>query len=76
GDGALRAYAKEAWILLCQLRAAHERMARRASLLERCIRKARSSARRAASSGTSRIFIVHHARRADMVAQRAGAKSI
>ncbi|MCI64046.1 hypothetical protein A2U01_0085303, partial [Trifolium medium] len=62
GDGALRANAEEAGILLCQLRAAQERMARRASRLEGCIRKARSSARRAASSGASRIFIVHHAR--------------
>ncbi|MCI87714.1 hypothetical protein A2U01_0108999, partial [Trifolium medium] len=50
GDGALHANAEEAWTLLCQLRTAQERMARRASLLEGCTRKARSSARRAASS--------------------------
>ncbi|MCI45448.1 hypothetical protein A2U01_0066687 [Trifolium medium] len=53
-----------------------ERMARHASLLEGCIRKARSLARCAASSSASRTFIVHHVRRTEQVARRADAKSI
>ncbi|MCI76358.1 hypothetical protein A2U01_0097627, partial [Trifolium medium] len=36
----------------------------------------RSMARRATSNGASRTFIVHHARRAEQVARRTGAKSI
>ncbi|MCI64155.1 hypothetical protein A2U01_0085413, partial [Trifolium medium] len=63
-DGALRAMAEEVWILFCQLHAAQERMARRASLLERWIKNSRMLARCAASSGASRPFIVHRARRA------------
>ncbi|MCI75105.1 hypothetical protein A2U01_0096372, partial [Trifolium medium] len=43
--------AEEAWNYFGQLRAAQERMARRASQLERWCRKARSLARRAASYG-------------------------
>ncbi|MCI35352.1 hypothetical protein A2U01_0056573, partial [Trifolium medium] len=76
GDGVSRAHAEEDWFLLCHLRTVQERMARRASLLGGCIRKARSLARCAASSGASRSLIVHHARRAEQVARRADAKSI
>ncbi|MCI85612.1 hypothetical protein A2U01_0106891, partial [Trifolium medium] len=49
---------------------------RMAPMLEGCIRKARSLARCADSFGASRTFIVHHARCAEHVARRAGAKSI
>ncbi|MCI73516.1 hypothetical protein A2U01_0094780 [Trifolium medium] len=56
--------AEEVWILLCQLRAAQESMARRASLLEGCIKNSRMLAHCAASSGASRTFIVHRAQRA------------
>ncbi|MCI81243.1 hypothetical protein A2U01_0102516, partial [Trifolium medium] len=68
--------AEKVWILLCQLRVAQERMARRSSQLEGCFRKALSVARCAASYGASRTFIVHHASRAEQVARRANAKSI
>ncbi|MCI71929.1 hypothetical protein A2U01_0093192, partial [Trifolium medium] len=53
-----------------------ERMAHRTSQLEGCFRKALSLARRATSYGALHTFIVHHARRAEQVARRAGAKSI
>ncbi|MCI59918.1 hypothetical protein A2U01_0081173, partial [Trifolium medium] len=56
--------------------AVQERMARRASLLEGCIKNSRMLARCAASSCASRTFIVHRARRAEQVARRASAKSI
>ncbi|MCI61901.1 hypothetical protein A2U01_0083158, partial [Trifolium medium] len=56
-DGALRANADEVWEMLCQLRAAQERMAHRASQLEVWFRKALPVARRAASYGASRTFI-------------------
>ncbi|MCI34873.1 hypothetical protein A2U01_0056094, partial [Trifolium medium] len=75
-DGASRAYTEEDWSLLCQLCVAQERMARCASMLEGCIRKARSLARRAASSGASRIFICSSRALRSKVARRAGAKSI
>ncbi|MCI95387.1 hypothetical protein A2U01_0116685, partial [Trifolium medium] len=55
--------AEEVWNCFCHLRAAQERMARRASLLEDCIRNSRMMARCATSSGASRTFNVHHARR-------------
>ncbi|MCI94679.1 hypothetical protein A2U01_0115977 [Trifolium medium] len=51
-------------------------MARRASQLQGCLRKALPVARCAASCGASRTFNVHHARRAKQMARRAGAKSI
>ncbi|MCI88207.1 hypothetical protein A2U01_0109493 [Trifolium medium] len=47
-----------------------------APAVRKCTRKARSSARCVASSGASRTFKVRHARRAEQVARRAGAKSI
>ncbi|MCI46219.1 hypothetical protein A2U01_0067459, partial [Trifolium medium] len=75
-DGALRRAAEEVWRLFCHLRAAQERMARRASLLEDYIRNSQRMARCAASSGASRTLIVHRARRAEQVARCAGAKSI
>ncbi|MCI65060.1 hypothetical protein A2U01_0086318, partial [Trifolium medium] len=62
--------------LLCQSRAAQERMARRAIQLQGCSRIALSMARRAASYGASRTFIVHLAHRAEQVARHADAKSI
>ncbi|MCI47636.1 hypothetical protein A2U01_0068878 [Trifolium medium] len=68
--------AEEVLNYFCQLRAAQERMARRASLLEDCIRNFWLLARCAASSGASHTFIVHRARRAYQLARRAGAKSI
>ncbi|MCI71828.1 hypothetical protein A2U01_0093091, partial [Trifolium medium] len=63
--GALRLVAEEAWIWFGQLRAAQERMARRASQLEDVSGSSRMMARRAASYGSSRTFIVHRARRAE-----------
>ncbi|MCI38318.1 hypothetical protein A2U01_0059546, partial [Trifolium medium] len=53
-----------------------EKTARRASQLGSLHQKNFTIARCAASSGASRTFKVHHARRADRTARRAGAKSI
>ncbi|MCI45256.1 hypothetical protein A2U01_0066495, partial [Trifolium medium] len=49
-DGASRHYADQVWESICQLRAAQERMVRRASQLEDCIRKL-------SDDGASRSFI-------------------
>ncbi|MCI50395.1 hypothetical protein A2U01_0071639, partial [Trifolium medium] len=57
GDGALRANAEDVWSLLCHLRAAQERMVRRAGLLEGCTRDSRPSVRRADSNSAAHIFI-------------------
>ncbi|MCI54890.1 hypothetical protein A2U01_0076140, partial [Trifolium medium] len=59
---------KESWELLASARRAGEDSASRSQL--------GSVARRTSSTGASRTFIDHHARRADRVARRAGAKSI
>ncbi|MCI95940.1 hypothetical protein A2U01_0117239 [Trifolium medium] len=51
-------------------------MARCARQLGSLHQEDRQVARRAASSGAARTFIVHRARRADRVARRAGVKTI
>ncbi|MCI24463.1 hypothetical protein A2U01_0045647, partial [Trifolium medium] len=58
GAGALRAYAEKVGKLFCQSRVAQKWMARRASQLEGCFREPLSTARRAASYGASRTFII------------------